>query len=73
MVLANLRGIRESGTLFAIPTYAFIATLGLLVVLGSGSLAVRDAAAGRSGPSRTRSSHWACSSCSAPSPADAPR
>ncbi|HEY7063491.1 MAG TPA: APC family permease [Chloroflexota bacterium] len=34
MVLANLRGLRESGTLFAIPTYAFIATLGLLVVVG---------------------------------------
>jgi amino acid transporter len=28
MMLANLRGIRESGTLFAVPTYAFVATLG---------------------------------------------
>src|SRR5262245_52941046 len=34
MVLANLRGIRESGTRFAIPTYAFIGTLGLLVLGG---------------------------------------
>src|SRR5262249_49476906 len=34
MMLANLRGIRESGTLFAVPTYAFIATLGVLVVGG---------------------------------------
>jgi amino acid transporter len=34
MVLANLRGIRESGTLFSIPTYAFIATLGTLVIAG---------------------------------------
>jgi amino acid transporter len=36
MVLANLRGIRESGTLFSIPTYAFIATLTVLVVVGIG-------------------------------------
>jgi amino acid transporter len=36
MVLANLRGIRESGTLFSIPTYAFIATLAVLVVVGIG-------------------------------------
>jgi amino acid transporter len=36
MVLANLRGIRESGTLFSIPTYAFIATLSILVVVGIG-------------------------------------
>src|SRR5262245_64309630 len=34
MVLANLRGIRESGTLFAIPTYAFVVTLRLLVAGG---------------------------------------
>jgi amino acid transporter len=36
MVIANLRGLRESGTLFAVPTYAFIATLGLLVAIGIG-------------------------------------
>jgi amino acid transporter len=36
MVLANLRGTRESGTLFSIPTYAFIATLTVLVVVGIG-------------------------------------
>lgn len=34
LTLANLRGIRESGTIFMLPTYAFIATLGLLVALG---------------------------------------
>jgi Amino acid permease len=33
-VLANLRGVRESGLLFALPTYAFIAALGALVVVG---------------------------------------
>ena len=40
MVLANLRGMRESGTLFAIPTYAFIATLSILVVVGIGRAVV---------------------------------
>lgn len=34
MTLLNLRGIREAGGVFAIPTYAFILTLGLLIVLG---------------------------------------
>jgi amino acid transporter len=33
--VANLRGIRESGKLFAIPTYLFIASLGGMVVYGS--------------------------------------
>ena len=33
--VANLRGIRESGQLFAAPTYLFIASLGALVVYGS--------------------------------------
>lgn len=35
MTLLNLRGIRESGSIFAIPTYAFILTLGALILLGS--------------------------------------
>jgi amino acid transporter len=40
---ANLRGVRESGRLFAVPTYLFIATFGVLVASGlfrwlSGSL-----------------------------------
>lgn len=34
MVYGNLRGIRESGTIFAIPTYAFIVMLIGLVALG---------------------------------------
>ena len=34
ITLANLRGVRESGTLFAVPTYAFIASVGLMVVVG---------------------------------------
>lgn len=34
LMLANLRGIREAGSLFVIPTYIFIGSLGLLVALG---------------------------------------
>lgn len=34
MVVGNLRGIRESGSIFAIPTYVFIASLGSLIVVG---------------------------------------
>ena len=30
----NLRGIRESGTIFALPTYIFIVSVGLVVVVG---------------------------------------
>jgi amino acid transporter len=32
---ANLRGVRESGTIFAIPTYAFVAMVLLLIVMGA--------------------------------------
>jgi len=34
IALVNLRGIRESGKLFAAPTYLFIASLGVLIVYG---------------------------------------
>src|SRR3989442_1422088 len=34
ITLANLRGVRESGTLFAIPTYGFIASICVLVLTG---------------------------------------
>ena len=34
VTFANLRGARESGTVFAIPTYGFVASILLLVVLG---------------------------------------
>jgi amino acid transporter len=34
LMLANLRGIKESGTLFAIPTYIFMFTVGALAVTG---------------------------------------
>ena len=34
LAAANLRGVRESGTAFAVPTYAF--TVGVLVLIGTG-------------------------------------
>jgi amino acid transporter len=34
IALANLRGMRESGTLFALPTYTFVATALILVGIG---------------------------------------
>jgi amino acid transporter len=34
IVLANLRGVRESGLLFALPTYLFVLAIGALVFVG---------------------------------------
>jgi amino acid transporter len=34
VTVANLRGVRESGMFFAVPTYLFIASIGTLIVLG---------------------------------------
>ena len=39
IVLANLRGVRESGILFALPTYAFVTAIGALIVTGLVELA----------------------------------
>jgi amino acid transporter len=39
ITVLNLRGIRESGTAFAIPTYAFIAGVAALIALAVGKLA----------------------------------
>jgi amino acid transporter len=34
IALVNLRGVRESGITFALPTYAFVTAMGVLVVVG---------------------------------------
>ena len=34
ITLANLRGVRESGTLFAVPTYAFITAMYVMIMVG---------------------------------------
>ncbi|HEU5216144.1 MAG TPA: APC family permease [Gaiellaceae bacterium] len=38
IVLANLRGVRESGMLFALPTYAFVTSVLVLVAVGLGQV-----------------------------------
>ena len=40
LTLVNLRGVRESGLLFAIPTYAFVAAMYAMVATGVGKCAV---------------------------------
>jgi len=39
LTLANLRGVRESGAIFALPTYAFVASMFLMVGTGVGKCA----------------------------------
>jgi len=36
IMIVNLRGVKESGTIFAVPTYFFIATMSLTVLIGLG-------------------------------------
>src|SRR5882724_13227966 len=43
IVLANLRGVRESGLLFALPTYLFVTAIGALVIAGAVELATGHA------------------------------
>jgi amino acid transporter len=42
MMLANLRGLKESGALFAPPTYVYVASLMLLIVVGLYRIFVQD-------------------------------
>src|SRR3954452_15765352 len=51
IMLLNLRGLRESGTAFAIPTYAFMFGVGALIVVG-----VMKLASGQH--LRAESAHW---------------
>src|SRR5947209_5464126 len=39
IALANLRGVREAGILFAIPTYAFVTSIFVLIIAGVGKCA----------------------------------
>ena len=47
VMVVNLRGLRESGTLFASPTYIFIGSMLLLIGIGRVPIADRAATAGR--------------------------
>jgi len=42
LTIANLRGVRESGALFAPPTYVYIVMLGVLIVVGLYRVFLRD-------------------------------
>ncbi len=52
LTAVNLRGLREAGTAFAIPTYAFMFCIGVMLVWGFVRLVVFDA------PLRAESSHY---------------
>jgi len=43
IVFANLRGVRESGLAFALPTYLFVTSIGVLVIAGAVELATGHA------------------------------
>jgi amino acid transporter len=45
MTIGNLRGIRESGSLFALPTYLFVGSALLMVALGTFQIVVQGAGA----------------------------
>ena len=47
LAFGNLRGIREAGRVFAVPTYFFIANMALLIVVGLGREAAGESAQGR--------------------------
>ena len=42
LLIGNLRGVREAGSLFALPTYAFIAAIAALIIAGLVHAAGRD-------------------------------
>ncbi len=69
LTVVNLRGVRESGMLFALPTYGFVAVM--FVMIGTGVGKCLDGgvpAGGRSGPARRRRRQSsACSSSCGPS------
>lgn len=43
MTLGNLRGVRESGTLFATPTYFFVLAMATMIIIGLIKVAIGDA------------------------------
>ena len=67
----NLRGVKESGRMFAVPTYAFLVSMFLMIGVGIYH-ALAGACTTRRRPSTTcrwaRRDRWASSSCSTPLP-----
>src|SRR4030095_5424165 len=50
IAMANIRGVRESGRIFALPTYVFIVSFGLLVAIGAYRLLTRTLPPGAPSP-----------------------
>ena len=72
MTLGNLRGMRESGNIFALPTYLFVGSALLMIGLGPSSIVFQGAGARSSTPCRSalpRCRPSPCCCCCAPSPA----
>ncbi len=42
LTIGNLRGLRESGSIFAIPTYFFLVTFGIMIIVGLVRVALGD-------------------------------
>src|SRR6201992_999010 len=57
IMLLNLRGVRESGTAFAIPTYAFVAAIAVLITVGLSKLATGHHLASESAHYRIAAAH----------------
>jgi amino acid transporter len=51
LALMNLRGVKESGTIFAIPTYGFIAVIFIMIIWGAARIVFGD-------PPRAESAHF---------------
>ena len=71
VTIANLRGTKESGVLFAIPTYGFVASIMILVGVGLASAPANVRQRNTSNRSTTpppRRARSACSRSSARSP-----
>ena len=75
ITIANLRGLRESGNIFAVPTYLFVGLALAIVAIGFVNIVGRDRRPAPARPTRsrsrrrTRSSRSGSCCCSRRSPA----
>ncbi|TCM42734.1 APC family permease [Kribbella sp. VKM Ac-2568] len=59
LALINLRGVRESGTIFAIPTYGFVISVFIMIAMGLARMAGGDTPAAESASYGIRPDHQA--------------
>ena len=57
LTLMNLRGVKESGTVFAIPTYGFIAVIFAMIIWGGLRIALGDPPRAESAPFEVQTTH----------------